>query len=248
MGMRPLCQLSLVVLWIASNAACVASGASVGEGGSGGMWSTETGATSTGKSGAAVTTTVSTTEAGTGGSSTSYPSSSAVTATTAATTTSAMSSSSSGTPCQQGTRITYGSLWKAPLNHPNPYDDILGMTVTWDGVCTPQAPSSYATLSNGWQPYFQTQGGCVMALDPECPATPPAPCMTRITYGSSWLPAPNHPDHFDDIPGKVTWSNARACVNFGTESYADLSNGWRPYFQGTNACAMSFRYENCGGV
>lgn len=136
----------------------------------------------------------------------------------------------------------------ASPNHPNPYEDVLGMSVSWDGSCAPLAAVSYASLSTGYHPLFLTQSGCVIGFDPECPASPPEPCKTRITYGPSWLPAANHPANYDDVPGKVTWLNNRACVTSGTESYADLSNGWRPYFQGSGACQMSFRYENCGGV
>lgn len=141
------------------------------------------------------------------------------------------------------TRITYGDAWLHP-NHPAQFDDA-GGTVTWDGNCTNEGPNSYAVLSNGWKPYFAGTNSCVMALDSTGCAGAPA-CTTRINYGSTWLPPANHPAKFDDVAGRVYWD--RACVNSGAESYATLSNGWAPHFSGSNACAMSFSYTNCGGL
>ncbi len=144
--------------------------------------------------------------------------------------------------------MTYGSLWEHAPNHPAQSDDVAGASVTWDGVCTADVQGSFASLSNGWKPEFEGASGCVVALDPECPVSPPAPCTTRITYGAAWLPPANHPNNYDDVAGKVTWSYGRLCVGLGSQSFAELSNGWQPYFQGVDTCAMSFRYENCGGT
>lgn len=245
-------------MWLASNAACVASGSEIHDGtgggspggggpsGAGGYVGAGTGvATAAATGGAGGTTTGDYTSPTTAVSSSS---STAASSTSVGASSSAASSTSSGMSCQNGTHITYGGLWKPAPNHPDPFDDVFGVTVGWDGACTPLGTSSYATLSNGWQPYFETGSGCVIALDPECPSMPPAPCTTRITYGPSWSHAPNHPADYDDVPGKITWTNNRACVSVGAQSYATLSNGWTPYFQGADACAMSFRYENCGGV
>lgn len=144
-------------------------------------------------------------------------------------------------PCT--TRITYGDAWIHPSNHPQPFDDASG-PVTWDGVCTDDGGSSYAILSNGWKPYFAGHAACVVALDTTCAGA--GACATRITYGGSWIPASNHPASYDDAAGRVYWD--RSCKNQGGGSYAVLSNGWAPHFTGTGACAMSFRYTDCGGL
>lgn len=155
------------------------------------------------------------------------------------------SSSSSGSggapPCT--TRVTYGDAWIHPADHPDPFDDVTG-AVSWDGACTDDGENSFATLSNGWKPYFAGHGACVMALDTNCPGAPA--CTTRITYGGAWIPAPNHPATYDDVPGRVFWD--RSCNNQAGGSFAVLSNGWAPHFNGSGACEMSFAYTNCGGL
>lgn len=117
--------------------------------------------------------------------------------------------------------------------------------VTWDGSCTQDSSgNSFATLSNGWQPYFQGRSGCVIALDQSgaCPSAPPGQCTTRISYGDTWLRAPNHPNDFDDVSAAVTWDgNCRAAT-------AVLSNGWTPTFNASGACELSLRYSQCGGL
>ncbi|HQP38760.1 MAG TPA: glycoside hydrolase family 43 protein [Polyangiaceae bacterium] len=143
------------------------------------------------------------------------------------------------------TRITYGNAWMHGPNHPDDYDIASGV-VTWDGVCAFDGANSYATLSNGWKPYFSGRGRCVIALDYEACPTAPKDCGTRVSYGDAWLPGPNHPDHFDDAGGAIAWNGA--CRNSGGNSYATLSNGWQPYFSGNGACDLSFRYTQCGGL
>ena len=144
-------------------------------------------------------------------------------------------------PCS--TRITYGDTWMHGADHPDPFDDTVG-PVTWDGTCTDDGPNSFAVLSNGWKPYFEGNSACVIAIDTTCPGAPA--CTTRISYGPSWIPAPNHPAYYDDVVGRVFWD--RACANEGADSFASLSNGWVPHFAGLNACALSFKYEGCGGL
>ncbi len=68
-------------------------------------------------------------------------------------------------------------------------------------------------------------------------ATSPEPCTTRITYGSGWIHGPDHPAQHDDASGVVTWDGV--CVDDGDSSYAELSNGWRPYFAGPSACILA---------
>lgn len=65
----------------------------------------------------------------------------------------------------------------------------------------------------------------------------PAPCVTRVTYGSAWIHGAGHDAQHDDASGEVTWDGA--CVNDGANSYALLSNGWRPYFSGRSACVIA---------
>lgn len=144
------------------------------------------------------------------------------------------------------THITYGSAWDHGSGHPAQTDDVTD-TVTWDGVCTDDGTSSYAVLSNGWKPYFQGNGACELAFDyaGTC-AEAKGACTTRIAYGSAWLPPANHPATYDDVPGRVFSDGV--CTDSGSDSYAGLSNGWNPYFQGSGACRVSFRYTQCGGL
>jgi GH43 family beta-xylosidase len=146
-------------------------------------------------------------------------------------------------PCT--TRITYGSAWIHPPSHPEDFDVAAGQ-IGWDGTCAHDGNNSYAVLSNGWKPYFTGRGTCAIALDyAGCPGAPSA-CATRVAYGPAWMPAPNHPDFFDDVPGVVHWNGA--CRADGANSYALLSNGWAPHFSGSNACDLSFRYTECGSL
>ena len=150
-----------------------------------------------------------------------------------------------GVPCV--TRITYGAAWLRGANHPEDFDDVHGV-VTWDGSCAQDvAGNSFATLSNGWQPSFSGRGGCVIALDQrgDCPSPAPT-CETRISYGDTWLPPPSHPQHFDDVAGRVTWDGV--CRASGSDSFAQLSNGWGPTFSGAAACEVALRYTECGGL
>lgn len=69
-------------------------------------------------------------------------------------------------------------------------------------------------------------------------------CSTRITYGDRWI-HPGHPAQFDIASGLVTWDGT--CVNEGSNSYAVLSNGWKPYFTGHDACVMALDTD-CSGA
>ncbi|MEZ4232448.1 MAG: glycoside hydrolase family 43 protein [Polyangiaceae bacterium] len=152
--------------------------------------------------------------------------------------------SAGSAPCT--TRITYGSSWIHGSSHPNDYDVANGV-VTWDGSCqTDGSGNAYATLSNGWKPYFQGKS-CVIALDyaDSCSGVPTS-CETRIGYGSAWLPGPNHPNSYDDVKGVVTWDGV--CSNSGGNSSATLSNGWTPTYSGSSACDLAFRHTQCGGL
>lgn len=147
-------------------------------------------------------------------------------------------------PCM--TRVSYGAAWIRG-DRQTLHDDVRGV-VGWDGVCHADAAgNSYAELSNGWRPYFEGRGSCVIGLDQrgDCPAAPTA-CATRITYGPRWLKAPNHPAQHDDVAGVVTWEGT--CRASGSSSYARLSNGWEPHFQGAGACDLSLRHTQCGGL
>ncbi|MCC6649362.1 MAG: family 43 glycosylhydrolase [Polyangiaceae bacterium] len=66
-----------------------------------------------------------------------------------------------------------------------------------------------------------------------------------MTYGESWI-HPNHPEPFDDADGLVTWDGA--CVDDGPNSYAVLSNGWKPYFSGHSACVIALDARSCPGA
>jgi hypothetical protein len=145
-------------------------------------------------------------------------------------------------PCT--TRITYGDAWIRPAMHPGNVDIVSG-AVTWDGTCHDDGANSYALFSNGWKPYFNGNGACVIALDENGCGAAPA-CTTRISYGAAWLPPANHPLSYDDVAGRVTWD--RVCHASGAQSFATLSNGWTPTFSDGNACRLSLTYSQCGGL
>ncbi|HTL38196.1 MAG TPA: glycoside hydrolase family 43 protein [Kofleriaceae bacterium] len=139
------------------------------------------------------------------------------------------------------TRITYASTWIKPGGHPTNVDTV-DDKVEWDGTCTDDGANSYATLSNGWKPYFTGHQACAIALDYSCPSE----CTTRITYGAAWSRPEDHFNDFDDVAGRVFSDGT--CTNGSGVSHSTLSNGWQPYFSGTDQCAMSFRWTNCGGL
>lgn len=146
------------------------------------------------------------------------------------------------------TRITYGAAWLRPANHPADYDDVAGV-VTWNGQCAQDASNnSYATFSNGWQPYFIGRSGCVLAFDQrgDCPTAAPTSCQTRISYGDTWFRAPSHPNDYDDVNETVTWDGV--CRASGSDGQAVLSNGWAPTFNGAGNCEIALRYRQCGGL
>ncbi len=147
-------------------------------------------------------------------------------------------------PCV--TRITYGEAWIHGDDHPAQHDDVAGL-VTWDGVCADDGGNSYATLSNGWRPYFRGRSACVIAFDSRgaCDPAPPT-CRTRVAYGAAWLAPEGHPARHDDVGGVVTWDGT--CRDRGGQSFARLSNGWEPHFAGNGACSVSLRHESCGGL
>lgn len=58
------------------------------------------------------------------------------------------------------TRVRYGEAWLAPDNHPQRYDDVVGV-VTWGGACT-RGATARASLSNGWVPHFA--GDCSLSF------------------------------------------------------------------------------------
>jgi len=140
------------------------------------------------------------------------------------------------------TRIGYGDLWNVAPNHTT-FSDSVSSEVSWDGACQSAGNGSSASLSNGFQPSFSGASACVLSLDDSCTRMP---CTTRVSYGASWIAAPNHPATEDTVVGHVFWD--RECANDATTSRATLSNGWTPTFMGQNACQLSFEYANCGGL
>ena len=143
------------------------------------------------------------------------------------------------------TRITYGARWIRPANHPAQHD-VVEADVSWDGTCVPDGANSYAVLSNGWKPYFTGTNGCEIAFDHSTACGAPSTCTTRITYGDAWRKPAGHDAQYDDVAGRVYWDGA--CRAAGTDSFAELSNTWAPHFAGANACALSFRWSECGGA
>ena len=85
------------------------------------------------------------------------------------------------------------------------------------------------------------------------PSSPPPadagagdPCTTRITYGSRWIPSPNHPARTDLVPGQVTWDGV--CVDEGAGSRASLSNGFIPHFDRPGGCVLALDTQGCPGA
>jgi len=70
-------------------------------------------------------------------------------------------------------------------------------------------------------------------------------CTTRITYGSLWMHGAGQADHTDIVSGHVTWDGA--CLSDGANSYAVLSNGWKPFFEGNSSCVIALDYSSCPG-
>ncbi|HEX7665064.1 MAG TPA: hypothetical protein VF407_11150, partial [Polyangiaceae bacterium] len=70
---------------------------------------------------------------------------------------------------------------------------------------------------------------------------------TRITYGNAWIHAASHADQFDDVDGLVTWDGK--CTPDGANSYALLSNGFKPYFTGHDSCVIATDTKgSCAGL
>ena len=61
------------------------------------------------------------------------------------------------------TRVTYGSEWIHPTNHPNQYDDVTGQ-VSATGSCKNSGSGSYIDLSNGWVAHFTGNGACGLSF------------------------------------------------------------------------------------
>lgn len=145
-------------------------------------------------------------------------------------------------PCS--TRVTYGALWIHPSGHAAQYDTPSSY-VTWDGTCVDGAVNSWGTLSNSWQPVFRGSSACSMQFNYSNCTQAPTACATRITYATAWIHPSGHPAQYDSRAGIVTWD--RVCHASGSNSYAVLSNGMRPYFRGANNCGVSLRYVQCSG-
>lgn len=69
-------------------------------------------------------------------------------------------------------------------------------------------------------------------------AAPPAPCETVIQYGDAWIRPEGRVGDTDVAPGFVTWDGVCTPDEAGNAS-ATLSNGWRPFFRGRNACRIA---------
>jgi hypothetical protein len=144
------------------------------------------------------------------------------------------------------THLTYGDHWIHDATQHPAQDDLVQGAVTWDGSCVDEGGNSSATLSDGSKRSFTGHGACEIALDYDPACGMATTCKTRITYGDKWQHPGNHADQHDDANGRVFWDGG--CTNSGTHSFTTLSNGWAPYFSATNACELSFRWTNCGGL
>jgi GH43 family beta-xylosidase len=75
------------------------------------------------------------------------------------------------------------------------------------------------------------------------PDLPQPACTTRITYGSAWIHPENRESRFDLVNADVRWDGQ--CIDEGNNSYAVLSNGFKPYFVGRASCVIAFDHEHC---
>ncbi|HXU70689.1 MAG TPA: glycoside hydrolase family 43 protein [Polyangia bacterium] len=100
-------------------------------------------------------------------------------------------------------------------------------------------PADPATSDGGGIPGADTDLGAVDGNDLG-PAA--APCSTRVTYGQAWIHGASHPAQDDQAAGLVTWDGS--CTDDGANSYALLSNGWKPYFAGHAACVIALDYAD----
>jgi GH43 family beta-xylosidase len=93
------------------------------------------------------------------------------------------------------------------------------------------------------EPGMLAADGSTGSADPDAAA----PCTTTISYATTWIAPANHPARVDVADGNVTWDGT--CVDDGTNSYALLSNGWKPYFSGYQACAIAIDHAaSCGAA
>jgi len=93
-----------------------------------------------------------------------------------------------------------------------------------------------------------TAGAGAQPIDEDAGAAPSdGDCATRISYGSAWIRPGNHTgDSFDRVSGIVTWDGS-CKADMSGNSFAELSNGWKPYFSGRNSCVIAIDLEgNCG--
>ncbi|MEO8797945.1 MAG: glycoside hydrolase family 43 protein, partial [Polyangiaceae bacterium] len=76
----------------------------------------------------------------------------------------------------------------------------------------------------------------------------PSVCTTtRISYGNGWIHGASHTAQYDDADGLVTWDGK--CTPDGANSYAVLSNGFKPYFAGHDACVIALDTKgSCAGL
>jgi GH43 family beta-xylosidase len=71
-------------------------------------------------------------------------------------------------------------------------------------------------------------------------------CHTTLTYGAAWIHGAGHPGSSDEVAGSVTWDGT--CTDDGANSYALLSNGFKPYFAGDAACIIALDSVGCPDV
>jgi arabinan endo-1,5-alpha-L-arabinosidase len=71
-------------------------------------------------------------------------------------------------------------------------------------------------------------------------------CTTRVSYGRAWIRPAGHAASFDEAQGDVAWDGT--CTDEGDNSFALLSNGWKPYFSGHAACTLALDHAGCAAV
>src|SRR5262249_34151122 len=113
-------------------------------------------------------------------------------------------------------------------------------------ACGVEQPTDFGAPDAGNVDLFAASDASVPVAD-LAPSDGPAsaPCRTRISYGQAWIHPAQHPAQSDVASGAVTWDGR--CIDEGANSYALLSNGYKPYFQGHSACVIALDLSSeCG--
>lgn len=122
-------------------------------------------------------------------------------------------------------------------------DTATGGTSTPGGTGGSSPAAGSETGGNGGTAGTTSGGGGSAGEGGEAGAPDSPGCSTRISYGSNWIHPADRTDLFDIVDTDVRWDGQ--CIDDGNNSYAVLSNGWKPYFTGHAGCIIALDHTNC---